>query len=387
MKIACTSIYDARDPTAYGGRVYEPLQSIKRRADSMHFLGPLSAGRVAPLLRLKKEYYRRIQRKNYYPERDPLLIRSYARQISRRLSTINADVIISPVSPGSQPVAYLECNQPIVIWTDATLAGFLDFHEEFRREKFSRESLRDGIENERAALTRAAALIYYSEWAAETAIREYGISSDKVRVVSPGPASQVGIQNLEEAKQVIDERPRDRCRLLFVGVDWVNKGGNMVLEVAKRLNAGGLRTELSIVGCQPRVSEPLPEFVRTTGYISRHSPTGAKRLNELFMDSHFLLMPSRAEAFGLVFCEASAFAVPSLATSVGGIPSAVLSGINGHTFTLDADPDEYCGLISNLFANYRSYQELALSSFAEFKRRLNNDVAAEGVLKVMAEVL
>jgi glycosyltransferase involved in cell wall biosynthesis len=385
MRVACTSVYDAQDPTAFGGRVYEALQSIKRRVSSMYFLGPLSTTALAPLLRVKGEYYRRLQGKTYFPGRDRLLIRSYAHQLSKRLSRVKADIVFGPMSPDSQPIAYLDCTQPTVIWTDATFAGVIDFNDNFRRDKIGSESLRDGIENERAALTRAGILIYWSEWAAETAIREYGINPDKVRVIPPGPASEAGIDNVQEARRVIAARPRDNCRFLFVGFDWLNKGGNTVLEVAKRLNAGGLRTDLTIVGCLPNVCGPLPEFVQTMGYIGRHTPAGANRLNELFRRSHFLFMPSRAEVFGLVYCEAGAFAVPSLATNVGGNP--VRPGVNGWRFSLDADPDEYCEYISNLFANYGNYEELALSSFAEFKRRLNNDIAAERVLEVMAELL
>jgi hypothetical protein len=54
MRIACASIYDAQDPSAFGGRVYESLQSIKRRVDSMYFLGPLNTGAYKPILRVKK---------------------------------------------------------------------------------------------------------------------------------------------------------------------------------------------------------------------------------------------------------------------------------------------------------------------------------------------
>ena len=386
MRIACASIYDAQDPAAFGGRVYESLQSIRRRVDRLYFLGPLNTGAYKPILRVKGKYYRHVQRKTYFPERDRLSVRSYARQLSKRLSKVEADIVFSPESPYSQPIAYLECAQPIVIWTDATFAGASRLYDEYRPENLCRESFRDAIENERAALTRAAALIYSSDWAAQTAIHEYAVSPDKISVIPFGPASDIGIANVEEARAIIDARPRDRCRLLFVGLDWVRKGGSTVLEVARRLNAGGLKTELSIIGSYPDLRETLPKFAQTLGYISRASIDGANKLNELFMRSHFLFLPTRADCTPLVFSEASAFAVPSLATNVGGISTVVRSGVTGQTFPLDADPDEYCGYISNLFANYGSYRELALSSFAEFKQRLNNEVAADGVLKVMAEL-
>jgi glycosyltransferase involved in cell wall biosynthesis len=133
--------------------------------------------------------------------------------------------------------------------------------------------------------------------------------------------------------------PRDRCRLLFAGIDWVRKGGDTAL------------------------------------HLSRSNEQGASALNCLFKTSHFLIMPTRAEAFGLVFAEANAFALPSLATNVGGIPEVVRCGVNGATFPLSSEPAEYCTFIANLMLHYDEYEELALSAFSEFETRLNNRTA------------
>jgi glycosyltransferase involved in cell wall biosynthesis len=98
-------------------------------------------------------------------------------------------------------------------------------------------------------------------------------------------------------------------------------------------------------------------------------------------------MPSKAESFGHVFCEASSFGVPSLATNVGGIPTAVRNDVNGRTFSKDAGFEEYCAYISNLFSNYSQYKNLALSSFNEYEVRLNWSVAGRTVKKLLSELI
>jgi hypothetical protein len=35
------------------------------------------------------------------------------------------------MSPCSQPIAYLDCVQPVVIWTDAVWAAVVDFYPEY----------------------------------------------------------------------------------------------------------------------------------------------------------------------------------------------------------------------------------------------------------------
>ena len=100
-----------------------------------------------------------------------------------------------------------------------------------------------------------------------------------------------------------------------------------------------------------------------------------------------MFVPSRAEAFGLIFAEASAFALPSISTNVGGIPSAIRSGVNGATFPLSTSPFQYCAYIEDLFTHYELYEQLALSTLAEFHTRLNNRTAASSVVRAMTELL
>jgi glycosyltransferase involved in cell wall biosynthesis len=168
--------------------------------------------------------------------------------------------------------------------------------------------------------------------------------------------------------------------------DWLRKGGDVAIHIASELNKKGLATELMVVGCEPVSEGPLPGFVRSLGYISSATAEGASRLGELFAGSHFFVMPSRAESYGYVFCEASSWGVPSLASDVGGIPTAVRNNVNGRTFAKDAPISDYCEYITDLFSNYARYKELALSSFREYQTRLNWDVAGRAVETLLTQL-
>ena len=95
------------------------------------------------------------------------------------------------------------------------------------------------------------------------------------------------------------------------------------------------------------------------------------RLKSLMTESHFLILPSRAECFGVVFAEASAFGLPSLSTKVGGIPTAIHDGKNGQTFSVDEDPETYCDYIEHFMSSKEAYTNLAVSAFKEYSTRLN----------------
>jgi glycosyltransferase involved in cell wall biosynthesis len=78
--------------------------------------------------------------------------------------------------------------------------------------------------------------------------------------------------------------------------------------------------------------------------------------------------------------------VPSLATNVGGIPTVIKDGINGKTFPLNVSADDYANYLLTIMNNYDNYKPLALSSFNEYKTRLNWDSAIEKVKSLIESI-
>ena len=128
-------------------------------------------------------------------------------------------------------------------------------------------------------------------------------------------------------------------------------------------------------------------FCKSIGFISKSTQEGKKKLNKLFEESHFLIVPSEAEAYGLVFCEANSFGVPAISRKLGGITTIIKDNINGITFEKNENKNEYINYIYHLMNNYDKYKKLCLSSFNEFKTRLNWDTAGEKVKELIEEVL
>jgi glycosyltransferase involved in cell wall biosynthesis len=397
MRVAWVSIYNALDPRAYQGRGYYAPRSLARDSVSVEYIGPLEtpfhlraarkAVSLAHRVRHENRFINPQNRRWFSGENLPFLFRDYARQISSRLSRLSdVDVVCSGVSPCSQPVSYLECRQPIVIWTDTTFASAIDFYPQYFTDRICQQSIRHILTNEEAALRRCHLAIFASEWGARNAIERYGLEPRKVRVVPLGANCECE-NDLDDVRTMVAARSTDTCKLLFIGVDWFRKGGDIAIQVAKELNRAGVPTELTVVGCEPLLNEPAPVFLRSLGYISNATPEGAAQLSQLFEDAHFFIMPSRAESFGHVFCEASAFGVPSVATNIGGIPTAIRDGMNGRTFLKDASIEDYSSYIAETFRNRDTYERLAMSSFNEYQTRLNWQVAGATVTDLLAETV
>lgn len=312
-------------------------------------------------------------------DREPFILKDYARQATALLAHCDADLVFCP---STLPIAYLECRQPIFFWTDATFAGNLGFY--INRATVTDSSVRDGHTVEKQALDRCRLAIYASEWAAESAIDNYAVSPNKVKVVPFGANLQCS-RTYDQIREMVDKRPRDLCRLLFVGVDWARKGGDIALAVAQRLNDEGMRATLTVAGCEPKIRGALPRFINLVGFLDKTTLAGRARLEDLYAQSHFLILPSRAEAYGLVLAEACSFGLPCIASSVGGIPTIVHDGANGRTFSSDSDISDYCSYIRGLMEHRAEYEELCYSSFNEYERRLNWRVAGEKVRRLIDE--
>jgi glycosyltransferase involved in cell wall biosynthesis len=174
---------------------------------------------------------------------------------------------------------------------------------------------------------------------------------------------------------------------LFLGYDWKRKGGDIAVGVTRELNRMGLPTELHIVGPGLDASNPTPSFVTRHGRIDKTTSVGRNKLETLLAESHFLILPSRAECCAVVFAEACSYGVPSITTDVGGVTTAIKNGINGWAFGIKSQPSEYAAYIFDLMSNYSRYRELALSSYNEYKQRLNWEVAAGRLRTLLRSVL
>jgi glycosyltransferase involved in cell wall biosynthesis len=390
MKITYVTDFDVLNPAArtahhpkavgHRGRCYYAAKSLEDEQTTVQYLCPL-VRKSSLFHKLKWRFYRYLLQRNYHAWAEPSVSQSYATQISNRLSYLGSDLVMAPEI---NLLAYLECNLPMILWTDTPYAGLLNTYGDF--SQLCQETINHFTTMDRLTLHKCQLAIFPSAWAADIAINTYQVEPTKVKVV-PFGANVECDRTFEDIKAMINARPNNKCKLLFIGVDWVRKGGDTALNIAKKLQQDGLDVELTIVGCRPPETEhPFPEFVRSFGFISKSTPEGLSQFNHLIAESHFLIVPSKAETYGNVFCEANSFGVPCIATNVGGIAMIIRDGLNGMIFPLDASVDQYCAYIQDIFQDYAGYQNLALSSFNEYQTRFDWSAVGRSVGKLLGQL-
>jgi len=361
MKIAYAYEFDAADPMVQSGRPASILGQLQGLGMEVAPVFPLD--RNTRLLFAPKAAWHRLRGRVYRPDREPRYLRSLARQVQTRVQGLRPDVVFAP---GSHSVTRLDVECPIVFCADATFANVLDTYDSFSR--CAPEYIAQGHAQERDALARCAAAIFPSEWAARSAIDFYGADPARVHVVPFG--ANVKAPDTAAVQQWIDARHLNPLRILFVGREWARKGADLVLETCALLHASGQEIRLDLVGIdQPPV--PLPPWVTNHGLLDKRDPAQRRRLEELLQHSHFFFVPSQAENYGMAFCEAAAYGLPSLTTDAGGIPTIVRHGITGYTLPPTAPTSEWAAVLSAAVVDTDAYRAMAHASHGDFCARLH----------------
>lgn len=335
-------------------------RAFERHVGTVIDLGPTPISFLP--YRIARRLLRAATGRIYSFHHDLSLARRLAAYFTRKLEHVEADVIFIP--SGSSIAAYIETDLPIILYNDATWPLLRGYYEDYSRTIAS--STRGAIEIEARAMARADVLVFPTAWAADSAVAECGADAAKVVVIAPGANLPDPPEHIEAVPLV----PGSTARLLFVGMRWAGKGGDIALEALVALEAMGIDAELTIVGCTPPPGVSHPRM-RVIPFLNKGVEADRRTFDQLWRAATFFILPTRFEAAGMVFCEASAYGVPSLATDTGGVSSIVREGINGHVLPLDAGGAAYARLAAEILADPGRYVALRRSSRREYETRLN----------------
>ena len=374
MKIAFLTSHDAQDQRTWSGTLLCMHRSLSRHAGEVTSLGPacqkleLAGKAAAKAIKLLSGY-------KVDATHTEILSKSLARTFKRRLAAAKFDVIFAPAA--ATELAFLDTELPVVYYGDLTARLFRDYAPNV--SGLSDWSLKQLEEIERRALTRADYLVYASQWAADSAVNAYAVPREKVTVIPMG-ANLDEVPAFNEISAARQSGASKECRLLFVGVDWERKGGDVALAAMRELRFHGIDARLTIVGCFPPagISDPNLQVIP---FLNKSIADDRKLLNELFLRSDFMLFPTRREAYGIVCCEANAFGLPLIASNGGGVP--VWNGENGILLAADAHPGQYADAVQRLITDPEQYRALAMAGRKTFESRLNWDAWG----KTMAHIL
>jgi glycosyltransferase involved in cell wall biosynthesis len=183
----------------------------------------------------------------------------------------------------------------------------------------------------------------YSEYSRRSLIDDYGVESERISVFPPG----VDLRFWSRREEEPSVRP---FTILFVGNDFIRKGGDVLLKAAGTAACRGMRFVVASKGDIGRV----PSNVTHVRQAARNSES----LKRLYAGADLFLMPTRGD-FGptSAISEALAMGLPVVTHDIGGIGETIRDGIEGFL----VNPDDAASVIRPI---------TKLASDPELRRRM-----------------
>lgn len=232
-------------------------------------------------------------------------------------------------------LANLQTDKPIVYFTDATAPAMLDYYPYF--SNLFQLNRKQFVALEKKAMDKATAIVISSAWAAKSATSEIlNQPQSKVHIVEFG--ANIDVKDISRCERVI----KDELNILFLGVEWERKGGDIAVEAVKWLNDHGIVSKLHIVGIKE-----LPEkfkdltFIINHGFLNKNNPEDYKQLIDILFKMNCMLLPTKAECAGIAFAEASANGLPVFTHDTGGVSNYVYNGKNGYMLPLGSTGEDF----------------------------------------------
>lgn len=372
------SLGDPHDVHSWSGTTYFMGRALEAAGFRLSYAGPLRI--PTPLWYRFKGRAFRLCGWDYIDLAEPRVLKSLANQAARKMQHAAGRLILSC---GRPHLADLETDLPILFFDDASTPALTKLYPGHTR--YPPWLKREALGAERRVLEKCCYACYMSDWAAREALEAYGSEFEsKIRVVPIG-ANMEQAPAAAEVEALIQARPVGQCNLLFVGVLWERKGGAIAVAVAEELHRRGVPVRLDIVGCTPPV--PVPDFVQVQGFVSKKTPDGEALMRQLYRESHFFLLPTQAEAYGVAFVEANAHGLPAIGCSVGGVTTIVRDGENGQLFPPNAPPTAYADCIQSWLQDRADYERRCRSAYQAFVTRLSWRRFGERVRELVAPLL
>ena len=254
---------------------------------------------------------------------DMLYMKYYSRAFIRRYHA----------KEGCRVFQFDEC--PAVPWTESYIfqdlsVGFLlDIYENKPElipycglENLSRKYLLKRTKSQEAFYQNASGIFTMGQWLADYLAGQQGLPGEKVHAVGGGV-------NVDVSK--IDYSQKKGNKILFIGRDFKRKGGDLVVKAFRILKEKNPNAELYVAG---PAENPIDKADRIEGVFFL-GEQNAEQVKQLYNQCDIFCMPSRFEAYGLVFAEALVFGLPCIARNAFSMKEFIQEGRNGYLIDND----------------------------------------------------
>lgn len=293
--------------------------------------------------------------------------KNYANQINSQISKQNnLDFILSF---DASLIAYIKTKVPIIFWTDLLYSDYYKHY--FKKEKIYKQTKNSIKVIEKRAVSKSKYIFLSSNWAINRAKKNYLREKNKFRLMRFGPNFKKRYTK-SLIKTKINSKQNKVLRLITLSVDWKRKGVRSLIKLKEIIKNKKINVEILIVGSKNKQLLNYDKDIKIINFIDKNQAYGENKISNLLFKSHFHILFSNAEAYGISLIEANMHGLPNITFSTGAINELIINNRNGKKFNHKVNLDIIANYLIKLFKNKKKYKELCNSSYNEFINKYSN---------------
>lgn len=362
----------ADDRFAWSGTVYQSLQGLKKAGYGVDFLYAYQNYKGTVLDKLLCKYWMTVPK---LFNKGIRMDESFYNALCYKQTLIDFDyspydIIFVPADIAIVYTLPKNIKAKIVLLSDATIDSLFEYYNEFSNLWF--HSYWEAHHICKHAFLRADLNIVSSDWCRQNAINQYGCDPNRVVVVEFG--ANIDMKDVPATSKKIDGKRH--LNIYFSTVNWVRKGGDVVLACCEDLISRGMNITLHITGIKrdDPISERLSKlaYVKNYGFLNKNDKEQYQKIITIMNDMDIFLFPSRAECSSIALCEANGFGLPCFVYDTGGTSNYVVDGENGYMLPLTADGRQFADCIMRCIDS-QTLSRLSECAVKRYREKLNWD--------------
>ena len=278
-----------------------------------------------------------------------------------------ADVVIQlgvMFDPGAAGI-----HLPKLIYSDYT-ARLSAARPDAGRSPLTGDDLQRWFELEGKSLRQAAHVCVRSQLVRDSLVDDYGIAHDQVCVIGGGV-------NMEELPEPGSGTENEDPVILFIGLDFYRKGGDLVLRAFASARAAVPNARLVVV-----TRSALPPGMPLEGVTLLPPVWEREEFLQLYRQADIFVLPSRLETWGDVLLEAMSYGLPCI--GVTGQPMAEIIRDGGTGLLV---PPEDAAALAEAFGKLLKDRSLRTQMGLAGRTLVGNEFTWEKVVDRLAPVI
>ncbi len=269
-----------------------------------------------------------LPKKNFY-ENNRITVRNTRGGVFQFSDNVNVPGCSIYIDLSSSYVWWLYKNNPKLF----SVCGFQSQCEELLESRAK--------EQDKFFIEKAKNIFCMSKWLADWLKENTNIPKQKIVYIGAG-------FNINSKKIKLNIQ-KNRRRFLFIGRDFERKNGPLVIDAFQKLKEQMNDVELYVLGPNTNPIDNPTEGIYYIGEAKQKIVEKYYNLCDVFV------MPSKFEAFGIVFPEALTFGLPCIGKNCFEMPNLIENGVTGELLSSD-NPIELSELMKKILLN-ESYFE------------------------------